>query len=504
MKKIIFNLLIASFFLTGCQENWKDFYTEKEESETVSTATENLLEYLQEIPEYSEFVKLLETTKISEELTRNQILTIWIPTNATMPSAEIAAMSDIEKQTLCRNHINFLALYNTKLTDNKVIKTLAGKNLLIRETAVGNFSIDGKNVVKLNQKCTNGVIHEIDNWLLPQKSIFEYLLGAGPEYSMMRDSILALSDTIFKPGLSFPLGVDELGNTIYDSVFVIENSLLFGKADIRSEDEDFTFFLSSNQVIENMYQKMGDYFANSGGEFTQSDSSKFFKWILRSSIYDKKIDNYAGHLKSVHGNEWRTEYQLVKPGYKTQSNGYLYEVEKIHIPKYSYMTNIKAYPAYLLDMDAETTRPNYYKVENATFFESWVQDGRTLLRVEGNKTEPRVKFEFKTLIKDRYGNLMDGKVLPGLYNIKASYRCYKGGKVKLSINDEEVATYDASVQSKFNYLPGLIYENFEIKEEWGFDMLWIRQEEMGKGSDGEYSARMVMEYILLEPSTDNY
>lgn len=124
MKKIISRLFVLLLLFTGCQDDWSDFYKNSEGGETDASATENLLEYLKSVPEYSEFVKLLEETKVSEELTRNQVLTVWAPTNATMP-ADVATMSDKDKVTLCKNHINYVALYNTKLTDGKVIKTLS-------------------------------------------------------------------------------------------------------------------------------------------------------------------------------------------------------------------------------------------------------------------------------------------------------------------------------------------------------------------------------------------
>lgn len=487
--------------LTGCQENWSDYYSQMQGdggSDVSDASSENLLGYLKTVPEYSEFVKLLEETKVSEELTRNQVLTIWAPTNAAFPATEIAAMNAEKKRILCQNHINYVALYNTKLTDNKQIKTLAGKNLFIREIAKGTFSIDGKNVTKLDQKCTNGVIHEIEGWLVQRQSIFEYILDLGPEYSLLRDSILALSDTVFKPGQSFPLGVDELGNTIYDSVFVIENSLLVGKADVRSEDDDFTFFLPSNEVFRNMYKDMDDYFTSTGGQITKRDSSMFFSWILRAIIHEGKIGNYTGELQSVYGEnyKWRTDKQLVQPGgYKVCSNGYVYDMAKIHIPKFTYLTTVKAYPAYIFDLPEEK-QSEYYTVQNATT-KAWVVDGRTLFAVDGQKKEPVSIFEFKTLTKDYRGELIDGVVAPGFYKVSASYRTYLCNNVKLSINDEEVATYNAS-NAKFSYKAGIITEEFEIKEEWGTKMLRIKQEDVGK------AGRLYMEYIIFEPTSDNY
>lgn len=498
MKKIISKLCVLLFLLAGCQENWSDYYTQTEGGDTDASATANLLDQLKSVPEYSKFVELLEETKVSEELSRNQVLTVWAPTNASMP-AEVATMSEKDKITLCKNHINYVALYNTKLTDGKVIKTLAGKNLIIKENGADQFSFDGQEVTKLNQNCTNGVIHEINGWLMPRKNIFEYILeDAGPEYSIIRDSLLARCDTVFKPGLSFPLGVDELGNTLYDSVFVIENSLLEYKSDIRSEDEDFTMFLPTDQCIKNMYQEMNDYFANSGSFMTQRDSTKFFGWILRSIIHQGKIDTYAGNFTSPYGYEWRSEKQLIAPGgYKSFSNGYVYEVEKIHIPKFMYLTSMKSYTYYLSELP-EDKLDEYLTMTNVNSYDlaKVYAVGHPFAQVLGNKTEPTASYEFTTLAKDFDGKLIDGKLSPGFYSINVSYRIYLCGNIRLSINGEEVITFNSN--SGTEYVGREIVKSFEVKEEWGFNTLKIKQEDVGK------AGRIMMEYIEFIPTEDNY
>ncbi len=497
MKKIISRLFVLLLLFTGCQDDWSDFYKNSEGGETDASATENLLEYLKSVPEYSEFVKLLEETKVSEELTRNQVLTVWAPTNATMP-ADVATMSDKDKVTLCKNHINYVALYNTKLTDGKVIKTLSGKNLTVKENGTDQFVFDGQEVTKLNQKCTNGVIHEVAGWLIPRKNIFEYILEAGPEYSIIRDSLLARCDTVFKPGLSFPLGVDELGNTIYDSVFVIENELLEYKSDIRSEDEDFTMFLPTDQCIHNMYEEMEDYFHSSGSYMTNRDSVKFFGWILKSIIHQGKIENYAGTYTSPYGYEWRSEKQLVVGGYKSFSNGYVYEVSKIHIPKFMYLTSVKCYASYLSELP-EDKLDDYLTMGNVTSYKLNQQyDGHTIVQVLGNKSEPVAWYEFKTITKDLEGNLIDAKISPGLYTVNASYRTYLCGNVRLSFNGEEVATYNVNNSGKFNYKSGEILSSYEVKEEWGFNMISVKHEDIGK------AGRLMLEYIEFIPTKDNY
>lgn len=498
MNRILLTICFLTGLLMACQEKWEDYYKEKQEgSGEVSILDANLMDYLKDQPEYSEFVKLLEETGVADELTRNQILTVWAPVNETFPSDRVAAMSLEDKKTLCQNHINFIALYNTKLENDKLIKTLAGKNLLIKEVEEDLFSIDNVSLEGGEQACSNGVVHKIKGWLVPRLNIFDYMLRAGEDYSVFRDSVLTYSDTVFKPSQSFVLGVDSMGNTIYDSVFVIENSFL-NKGDIRNEDKDYTLFMPSNEVIETMYQEMGDYFTNQGKVFSASDSSKFMNWIMKSVIYEDRIDHYSGILKSVYGNEWRTEYQQINPTPQECSNGLVYRIEKIHIPKYLYLTSIQAYPYYIGSLPDDEI-PLHYQNSTGTADKGNFTIMDTYRNVMYSATGWNADYwvEFDTYIKDNEGNVIEGKLASGIYKIMASHRSYKCKNVQMLINGQVVATYNAE-SSSYNYKPGVVKNEFEIKEEWANKLLRIRFVNVGK------SDRICLEYVKFEPSEENY
>ena len=101
--------------------------------------------------------------------------------------------------------------------------------------------------------------------MIPRQNIYEYLLECGDNYSIFRDSLLYFNDTIFRPDLSFPKGVDEIGNTVYDSVFVIENKYFCNSSiDIQNEKSEYTLFLPDNNSMKNMLTYMHDYFQQIG------------------------------------------------------------------------------------------------------------------------------------------------------------------------------------------------------------------------------------------------
>src|SRR5690606_32346402 len=166
-------------------------------------------------------------------------------------------------------------------------------------------------VVKGNQICQNGVVHEIDQLLTADLSIYEYVEAVGSDYSIIRDTILAMNGTIFDLENSIPIGVDPTGNTLYDSVYVITNPI-FEKADIRSEFSEITMFLPSNHVIENCFNDLGLLYDQFGKEFLKEDSLVAFIWIKDAIFYKSLLDDVSGEdLTSVFGKLWKPSVQKV-------------------------------------------------------------------------------------------------------------------------------------------------------------------------------------------------
>lgn len=512
-QKIITGIFLLWLGMTGCQDKWDAHYENENGGEDASLEnTKNLLEYIQSVSEYSDFVKLLEETEIAPELAKKQILTVWIPVNGNIPaeitaplastaSEEEAGLAMAEKKQFVKNHINNIALFFSKLQDEKMIKMQSGKNLVIRETGEEDFSIDGHQVTKGDLVCKNGVVHEIEGCLIPRKNIFDYVCSAGADYSMYRDSLLSKSDTVFDPDASFALGVDQVGNTIYDSVFVITNPFL-SKGNINSEDKDYTLFLPTNEAIGEMFRDMQVKFTDMGMKMTGRDSVKFFDWVMKASIYEGKITSCeeGTSYKSVYGLEWRNGKQRVDPAYQSFSNGYVYQTTELYVPKYSYLSSLEIWYHYLFDLTSdEEEQKKYYEKENV---------------IEGKFKKyswPGVAFDgpadgksiysgtFKSLIKNSAGQIVDGKVMPGTYAVYASFKKMSNcGNVKIYINDRVVATVN-SANNIFNLQKGLVVERFEITEEDGFNPIWIKLENLDKKN-----THVCAQYLRLEPTNDNY
>lgn len=510
------------FAVWSCNSNWDDYFSmEKEVGDETVVSELNLMDYLKTQSEYSVFVSLLQETGYDADLSRNQVLTVWAPLNENL-SAAIAGMNLANKKRLVRNHINNVALYNSKL-NRKVgseIQSLEGKLLGITKES-GVFCIDGQSVIKSNQVCQNGVVHGIEGIIFPRQNIYECIMECGDDFSFFRDSLIAFNDTIFRPDLSFPKGVDEVGNTIYDSVFVIEN-MYFGneKVDIRNEKNEYTLFLPDDQAMNKMFTTMSDYFNEIGREFTIDDTIKVMDWVRRAVLHNGRITNYEAirNRYSMYSKLWRTDKQLVETNYQKCSNGYVYRATDISMPSSTYLEKIVIYPHYIFYLPQEK-QDSYYSINscisvNKTIWPNDKNQETAYLQICSDKVpdaerDPLASFTFKSVTRDIYGTIDSTKVMPGVYKLSASYRTYANNKVKLYINGDYFFEFNPN-QPKHNYVPiadagkkdvtnnGLVADSIVIQGKYGFHALDIKLENSGKGY------RMTPQYFVLEPTDANY
>ncbi|MBD1424695.1 fasciclin domain-containing protein [Sphingobacterium arenae] len=446
MKQIIYATVCLVTILVGCNKNWDTHYGEEEG--TVSSL--NLLAYLKSQPQYSDFVAKLEEYDLAAELARDQNLTIWAVSNEKM-----GALNNLGEDTefILRYHINSLMYDNTKLKSGLRVMTFNGKYLSINKDG-GVVHVGDAAVVKGNQICQNGVVHEIDQLLTPDLSIYEYVEALGSDYSIIRDTILAMNDTIFDLENSIPIGVDPTGNTLYDSVYVITNPI-FEKADIRSEFSEITMFLPSNHVIENCFNDLGLLYDQFGKEFLKEDSLVAFIWIKDAIFYKSLLDDVSGEdLTSVFGKLWKPSVQKVDPNFRRMSNGRIYEISKLKIPNNVHISMIKQlfhYWEFVPDdeKDLRFTLNNVKSIGPAddvtvTFPTIGVEITYRTLRIEGDLEDNKpTSIDYTPVMLERNADgSTDYKVVevpPGEYNLYMGFRATNHPFVNIYIDDKPVA-----------------------------------------------------------------
>lgn len=447
MKNIIYAALILFFAVMGCKKKWDAHYGEEDAPEMSSL---NLLDYLKSQPQYSEFVAQLEEHGLAEELARDQALTVWAVSNDKM-----AALSSLGTDTkaILSYHINSLRFDDTKLTEDLRVMTFNGKYLSVRKEN-GTVRVGDAQVIKGNQLCKNGVIHEISQLLTPDQSIYEYLESLGEDYSIIRDTLLAMNDTVFDPLNSIPIGVDPTGNTLYDSVYIITNPI-FEKADIRSEFSEITMFLPSNQVIANCFNDLGNLYDQFGKTFLKEDTLVAFSWIKDAVFYKSLLDDVSGEdLTSVFGKLWKPSVQKVDPNFRRMSNGRIYEINKLKIPNNVHISMIKQLFHYW-EFVPDEEKDALFTVNHAksiglandvtvAFPTIGVEITYRTLRIEGDLEDNKpVSIDYTPVMLERKD---DGstdynvvEVPPGEYNLYMGFRATNHPFVNIYVDDKPVA-----------------------------------------------------------------
>ncbi len=529
MKNIKYIIGFVLVLCMACEETWDKHYgLEGTDKDAYIVSPLNLLNYLKSVPEYSKFVAALEENGIAEELTRDQYLSVWAVNNEAMEALE--AM-DMDPAFVLKYHINNLTYDMSKLRDGLRLRSLNGKYIPVSNPMGEQVMVADANVVKGNQFCQNGVVHEISELMVPDQSIYEYLHGLSDEYSMIRDSVFAANDTVFDPANSVPIGVDKSGNTIYDSTFVIENPI-FENVDFRSEFSQVTMFVPSNQVIETCYENLGKLYDQFGKPFTKDDSLTAWNWIRDAVFYDKVIENYGVEEDLVSGFDklWKTTVQEVDAQYKRMSNGRIYEVDFLKIPNNVHISAIKQLFHYY-DFVPEGQKEELFTFHNATEIRAQVTDNYsfpslnisgsyTILRLFGDDIPGKplaVDYTPVKLEKNEDGTTSASvvEVPPGEYNLYMGVQSKNHPFLNVYIDGELVASelnvepstpwnYDRSTNTvsgtKWDGLGGLVgIVNIKGDEVRSFKIR-VEVSLLGKSSREE----MKLYHWALVPTQNNY
>lgn len=212
-NKIVKALCCLAFLTaSACIDAVDDYYTGGE----TATREGSVLEYLEKTPDYSDFVKLVAETGMTETLSGTDLVTVWAPANP-MP-AGVASMSPSEKIRLVRNHISITTVFSRNLDRLSTVGTLAGKYLTVGKGSEG-YTVDGVAFSELDRVFENGVVHRAADWLTPRKNLYQWLEEVGDDYSRFRDTLFAHNLRVFDKENSPITGVDENGRIFTDRFF---------------------------------------------------------------------------------------------------------------------------------------------------------------------------------------------------------------------------------------------------------------------------------------------
>lgn len=359
-NKFIYLLAFSAVMLLGaCSElSDKDYFKNIEttvNSDELVVVDMSSEEYLSKEPEYSSINELFKSHGIFTTLEqKNQLSTMLVVENSDF---QAPTGKEPEIDNAVKAHVSDIAVSPANLKtegNNMRIMMWHGKYINVdlddaarNEGKIAGHIMFGTSAVKKVVKTNSGYIYVLSSLLNIPKSIYDYITNLDDNYSILRDSILASGTKEFDKKNSKPIGVNDEGNTVYDSVFIYKNTHFLEKNfDLSSESLTATLLLTSNAVVEEAIadakvrlQKWG-LWDEWNAERQYNFEYTMRHWIMDAAFFDKKLtpetlqskDEENDMLTSIFSKYWKTSVQQINPTPIELSNGIAYQVTRLHIP----------------------------------------------------------------------------------------------------------------------------------------------------------------------------
>ena len=331
-------------------------------------------EYIAGRSDLSSMNELFRSQGIYDELAKKgQLSTMLVVTNDhfTQPAENT--------EFITRSHVSDISISPANLEDGTRLMMWHGKYVNVSIDAIGqegnivDHILFNNGAVKEVIKTKSGYIDVIADMIETPTSLYDYINDLPDDYSIFREMVLASGGKEFDRANSKAIGINDQGNTVYDSVFIYRNTFFEAvNFDMNSESLTATMLLPSNKVIndalEDAHQRLAEW------EMERSDSI-MKDWILKSSFFNKKYapteiqTTEQQDLKSIFSTQWRTNVQQVDTSDPMElSNGVVYKVTKLHLPNNLLMYRLKDY-FYYYENCTDEQKAAYFKAVNLNFKE---------------------------------------------------------------------------------------------------------------------------------------
>lgn len=355
MKKINY-IIIASAIVTigmyACSDDWNSHYSKQEtvvENEEVVVVEEPADNFLQAEQEYSEMYRLFDKTGVLDTWKERGLLYTMMVVNNNAATGDPTSRNTTEDAGnsedvfLAKAHITDAFLSPGNLQDGQKLLMWNGKYVTVTKLdapadgkEAGIYFNDAK--VKKVIKTDNAYIYELEEYIYTPKSLMEYLESLpNDQYSIFKQMILDRTEKVFDKSASTPIGVDQTGNTVYDSVWTVKSQYFEKKGiNLYSETIHATMLVPSNDLItkalQNAYDRLEKW-------KLQREDSIMRNWIFQAAFFKEKYtretfeDPVKIDLSSIFGKQWRTTVNKVDLDNPVElSNGIAYKMTELKLP----------------------------------------------------------------------------------------------------------------------------------------------------------------------------
>ena len=437
MRKYITFLMISLFLTTfvGCEEAWENHYGVQPE-----TVDQSVWDVLKNEQNLSSFVNYMEQFNFDSIFDYNDVYTFFIPTNEAF--AEYLKTNEVTKANI-GYHILRHFIQPNNITGKRKIQTLMLKFAQF-ENSGDHYLFDDIPVTFSSPLYRDGRYFTIESVATPHLSLYEYI---GVNIPTLKQYIDELDSIILDKELSKPLGFDEEGNTIYDSVISVINLFEEEYFEVSKEFRLKTATLAFpkqdkyNAALTNMALKLGGNYKSHEDISLEWQHDILIPYLLEHGVFEnlREPNDFAvDSMKNILGDSIFVFYRPVDR--TICSNGYAYDYREFEVRDSLFMSPLRTEGESMVNPIGQNRfswHDSVKVISSQTFvpgvsrFVGGASNDTSLYLLFPNKYEGTFSVEFNS-----------EPIFPRRYLMVVRTHMDYGGIYDIYVNDELVKTFD--------------------------------------------------------------
>jgi uncharacterized surface protein with fasciclin (FAS1) repeats len=428
-----FILVSIALMISGCSKDWEEHYDSARDIVDVK-----LWDTLQNMPDYSEYVKYIKKFKLDTIISSSNTKTLLVPGNEAFE--KFFEGDTVGFAETMRYHIVPTLFMMRNVVENYRLQTLEKKYINITRRN-NSYYVDDIEVLYSSPFFLDGKYYLIDSVLIPKPNLYQYLVRNIPsvrKYIDSRDSVVLDREK------SKPIYFNEQGQTVYDSVVIITNLFEEEYFAISEEYANISATLvlpdqgSYAAALDEMAGKLGGQFNSHADIPVDWQHNELIPVLLNKGIYGGRLEPMDFNRKKVAniiGDSILIDFMIDPDSRYLCSNGLAYNYLSFSVGDSLYRN--KKYEAEdfvePIGLGKFVWNNKTVKLEGNTLFQPVEQ------RVSGASNDTIVNVQFSRGFNGSYAVTFKLKrVFPDRYRLvwRTNYRT--SGIYSLYVNDQKV------------------------------------------------------------------
>ncbi len=485
-------LLMLMILISGCEKYWDEHYDSSPE-----TVNQNVWDAVQNENDLTKFVEFVKAFSYDTLFLTDDVFTLFVPDNDAFTAfLDTASVTP----TVLDYHISLHFIQSGNIQGKRKIQTFAEKFALF-ESYQNTSLLDGIPLDYESPLYLNGKFFKMSKVAYPKPNLYEYFVKNNP---VLKNYIDSQDSIILDKEKSKPIGFDEHGNTVYDTVSDIYNKFEDEFFPVREEFryKTATIVFPKEDDYNNALTIMAQTIKTPHMDYTdiplawQYDilipnllEHGVFENMVEATEFMKTSPRDTVKLKNILGDSIVIDYQPVE---KTIcSNGYAYNYADFKIPDTLFSGSVRFEGEWIL----RETGINKYGWNKDVVIYSDYPFAPNQQYIPSASNDSILSVNFSTGYTGRYSVEFNvDNLLPRKYVMLIRTHMEVGGIYEIYVNDELVKTFDYyyyvlykgiywSVTGK-RYLPEGAYNYFdcwvENLQEYGKAKIRFEYKEPGK------------------------